>query len=190
MRRSAEGAPAPSRRAVLLGVVRSAGRGLLALPRWAGALVVLGWMAWIHHLSSGPVELSFAGDSAGWSFLANLAHAPLFGLLALACLLVLPRRSAPFPWARLGVREVLLVLLLVGLYAAFDEWHQSRVPTRHGGFSDVVTDLVGAAAVLSVARYAGRAGAREGGLWLRFALGLTACALAAALATWVWDPPR
>jgi VanZ family protein len=159
------------------------------MPRWAGVLLVLAWMAWIHRLSSGPVELDFAGDSAVWSFLANLAHAPLFGLLALWCLIALPRREQPFAWARLGRRELLAVLVFVGLFAGLDEWYQAHVPSRHGGFSDVLTDVAGAAAVLWVAHYAGHRGATASGLTGRLALGLAACALFAALATWVWDQP-
>jgi VanZ family protein len=54
-----------------------------------------------------------------------------------------PLRNDPRPWSW-GV--ALWALMLAGLYAASDEFHQSFVPTRWGSYQDVVIDVMGAAA--------------------------------------------
>jgi VanZ family protein len=51
--------------------------------------------------------------------------------------------SRPWIW-----REARLVLLIVALYAASDEFHQIFVPTRTAQVSDVFIDTVGGAASL------------------------------------------
>ena len=61
--------------------LRRTGDLLARLPRSAGALLAVTWMALVWKLSSGtppetPVNLF-------WSTVGNLVHAPLFGLLAL-----------------------------------------------------------------------------------------------------------
>jgi hypothetical protein len=105
----------------------------------------------------------------------------MYGLLALWAALGVPRERG---WARLDARAVGAILALVFTYALVDEWHQSMTPGRTPSAWDVLTDLAGAGATLAVAAYAGRAAARERGLWLRLAVGLAACMVAAALATY------
>ncbi|QDU84088.1 VanZ like family protein [Planctomycetes bacterium Pla163] len=164
-----------------LGLVRRLGFALLALPRPAGVLLAAAWMAFSWWLSSGTHGPQDGGP--WWGFLSNLAHAPLFGLLALWWIVALPRRDAPLRWARLGAREMGLVVLLVLAWGAVDEWHQSGVDGRVASWTDLVTDGVGATAVLVVAAYAGRSDARAAGLVARLVIGLAACALAAGVAT-------
>lgn len=165
----------------LLALVRRTGRVLLGLPRVAGVLLAAAWMAFSWWLSSGTHGPQ--GDGRWWGFLSNLAHAPLFGLLALWWIVALPRREGPVRWARLGVREMGLVVALVLAWGAVDEWHQSGVDGRVASWTDLVTDGVGATAVLVVAAYAGRSDARGAGVVGRLVLGLVACALAAGVAT-------
>lgn len=161
-------------------VLRGAGAWLLRLPRWFAALLALGWMAFIWNLSSGPIEVG--GEGFGWALLANLAHAPLFGLLALWCCAALPRRSEPFPWARLDARAIAFVLAIVAAYGALDEWRQSRSATRTPSGYDLATDLVGAAAVLLVVHQAGRASTSAARLGACLGLGALACGAAACIA--------
>ena len=163
----------------LLGGLRRCGDLLARVPRPAGALLALAWAAFLWHLSGGPppeVPLT-----ATFLFLLNLAHAPLFGLLALLLALALPR-TYPRRWPVLSPLARLGVALAVLAYASIDEWHQSRTPGRSSTWHDVVTDLAGALSVLAVAAYLARPDARGPGLALRLALGAAACCGAAALA--------
>jgi len=56
-----------------------------------------------------------------------------------------PLKNNPRPWSW---REARLVLLLIMLYAATDEFHQRFVPTRTSLVSDVFIDTAGGAAGL------------------------------------------
>ena len=159
--------------------LRALGALLQRLPRPSYALLALGWMGMISGLSSlsgvgrgGPVALGY---------LFNLGHALLFGLLAAWLALCLPRSGG---WPRLARRETLAVLGVVLTFALFDEWRQGHVPGRDASPIDLVTDLTGAACLLWIVAFVARREAGDGGLRLRLALGLAACALAAALATW------
>lgn len=89
-----------------------------------------------------------------WDYLQNLAHAPLFGFLALSMLL-LAGREAPFRpliW--------LIVLLLVGVASYLDEWHQAYVPGRGSDVLDLVTDGFGAVLTLLLVRWLARSPVR------------------------------
>ena len=169
----------------MLHFLRAAGALLLFLPRRAAALPVVLWTALIAWLGSwSSVGVGALGASA---LLTNLAHAPLFGLLALWFALALPRVGAGGGgWPRLGGADRGRVLAAVALWALADEVHQ-LVLNRGRDFSllDIATDLVGAACVLAVIDYLGRDAAGERGLLGRLALGGAACLAAAASATWV-----
>ena len=171
-----------------LALVRRAGSLLVALPRTAGVVLAAGWMAFSWWLSSGPRGPQDGG--VWWAFAANLAHAPLFGILALCWIVALPRRELGSElgangrrWARLGPIEMAVVLALALAWGLTDEWHQAGVDGRVASWTDLVTDAVGASAVLVVAAYAGRDDASARGLLARLGLGLVACAAAAAVAT-------
>src|SRR5690606_20164179 len=94
--------------APLLALLRAVGRALQGLPRSLALLPVGAWMALIWWLSS------LSGDAGPPSilggFVNNLAHAPLFGLLALWLALLLPRSNG---WPRLDRRTATQVLLAV-----------------------------------------------------------------------------
>jgi hypothetical protein len=163
----------------LLRGLRRCGDALARVPRPLGALLALAWAAMIWHLSGGPAPA--VPPTPPFVFLLNFAHAPLFGVLALFCALVLPR-AAPGGWPALSLPARAGVVLFVLAYAVADEWHQSRTPGRSSTWHDVVTDVAGAAATLFAAAYLARADAGGAGLARRLALGLCACAAAAALA--------
>lgn len=162
----------------LLGLLRAAGRALLLVPRPLAPLPALAWMgliAWLSNLSGEAGPPSILGG-----FVNNLAHAPLYGLLALWFVLALPRAGG---WARLDGRSAAWVLGAVLAYALLDEWHQSTSPGRDASGYDVLTDGVGAACTLWVIAYLGRTGAGQRGLVLRLAAGVALCCAAALLAT-------
>jgi hypothetical protein len=145
----------------------------------------VGWMVMIWSLSRR--EGSDMPASGYWPVLANLGHAFLFGILCLLlAALVLRPGPRPVPggtWPELGWRRVLSLLLAVGAYGLVDEWHQSRVPGRSPSLLDILTDLVGAACVLWIIAYLGRAEAGAGGLHKRLLIGICACAATAILGT-------
>ena len=162
----------------MLAPLRRFGAWLQRLPRWAGPLLALAWMALIWQLSNLPSSDERASFPKGW--LTNAAHAPLFGLLALWWILALPRREG---WPVLGRAALLAVLGAVLAYGALDEWHQSSVPGRDASVLDLATDVVGAACTLWLAAYVGTPGASAGGTLRRIGLGLLFCALAGLAAT-------
>ena len=75
---------------------------------------------------------------------AHLTEYTVFALLLWRALRK-PVKNDPRPWIW---REARLALLIVALYAASDEFHQSFVPTRTGLVSDVFVDIAGGAAGL------------------------------------------
>lgn len=174
----AEHGGSASRRS-LLGVFQASGRTLQRIPRSLAAIGVLAWAAVIWFVSSQPAPSVEGGGPFG-EVLANLAHAPEYGVLVVWLALALPRRDG---WPSLGARTVSWVLLVAVLYAVLDEYHQSFTPHRDASAFDVLTDFVGASATLSCIVAAGgpRASSRE--LLVRLVLGFFACILAASLAT-------
>jgi len=161
--------------------VRAVARSLLRIPRAHAILPAAAWMGLIWALSATRLP-GIGGAGAGQAFFTNFAHAPEFGLLALWLLLLAPRRDG---WAVLSAGTAASILAFVVAYACLDELHQSRVPGRDASVLDVVTDCVGAACVLWIARYAGERGATQRGLVGRVCVGLAFCALA-ALGSTLW----
>jgi len=78
-------------------------------------------------------------------FLRKCAHLTEYAVLALLFWRAMrkPVRRDPRPWSP---RLAILSIIIVMLYAATDEIHQSFVPTRTAHFSDVVIDTTGGAA--------------------------------------------
>ncbi|MDF1799306.1 MAG: VanZ family protein [Planctomycetota bacterium] len=154
------------------------GDRLLRLPRPAYALVVVLWagLIWLSSSREGAPEVG----TFWWSVLGNLAHAPLFGLLALWLALALPRAGG---WSRLSGRDRLVILALVLAWGVTDEWHQSWVYGRDASWIDLCTDFVGALVTLDVARAAGDPESTEAGLRWRLLRATLACVLCAIAAT-------
>jgi len=166
------------------GLLTTTGRAALSLPRPVWAAVAAAWAGLIWYLSSQPG--SPEGNSLVWAWAGNLAHAPLFGLLALWLALTLPRTGqGEGRWSRLSTGDLVLVAALVLAWGVTDEWHQSWVSDRTASVADMATDLVGALGTLVVARAAGDPACGEGGLRLRLALAALACVSAALVATLV-----
>ena len=157
---------------------RFIGDVLARIPRGLAAVLAAAWAGMLWYLSSGPApEVPI---TSFWSFIMNLGHAPLYGVFALLLALTLRRRARGWPDLAQSMRLVVLGLVLV--YAVVDELHQSQTPQRTATWTDIVTDLVGAGATLTVAAYLLRETASVGGLTARLAAGLLACGAAAWIA--------
>ena len=87
----------------MLSFLRSTGDGLARVSRLPAACLALAWMGLLWHLSSGEAPELPIG--LPWSFLFNLGHAPLFGVLGLLVALVLPRAAERGDWPLLGARQ-------------------------------------------------------------------------------------
>ena len=134
-----------------LAVIRGSGRLAVALPRSFWALIAALWAGGIYYLSSRaspPSEPSYL-----WAWIANMAHAPLYGLLALWLALALPRQDSPLghKWSRLEPKQFHLVLWTVLAFAISDELHQSAVAGRDASLFDLFTDFCAAFITLRVA---------------------------------------
>lgn len=103
---------------------------------WLPALI---WATVIFLLSAQPSDRLPDLGFDGQSILGHLlTYALLMGLLVFAL-----HRSTRLPDTRVWV----LAFLLVALYGASDEFHQSFVPGRHTTLFDWLTDLTGAGLV-------------------------------------------
>ena len=160
-------------------LLRRIGLVLVRLPLPVLVLLPLSWMGLVWFLSSQRIDTP-GGAFGLWGFLGNLAHAPLFGFLALFWT-ALFLRCPGGDWPALEPRTRLLVLALVVGYGVIDELHQRSVGGRQASGLDVVTDFVGAVCVLWIVGYLGARDSREGGLRLRLAASIVLCALAAWL---------
>jgi VanZ family protein len=163
----------------VLWLLRALGDLLARVPRAPAALGACLWagLIWWLSASSGPD----VAPSLALGFLFNLAHAPLFGALALLLALALPR-AAPRNWPRLTLPAALLVVAGVLAYGILDELHQAHTPGRVCTWRDVVTDAVGAGAVVSLAAYLSSERANGPGILARLAAWLVAACAAALLA--------
>lgn len=160
-------------------ILRALGRTLQRIPRGGAVALVFAWAALIWFASSRSAPA--IGPVGRWGeLLGNLAHAPEYGVLVVWLVLALPRREG---WPEIEPRSVCWILIVVVLYAVLDEVHQSFTPDRDASVFDVLTDFVGANATLSCIVAAGGARASSKELHKRLVLGLCACVLAAALAT-------
>ncbi|KKB41241.1 VanZ family protein [Bacillus thermotolerans] len=114
------------------------------------------------------IELTYWGreisvESRGYHYfvefmIRKFAHMLLFGLLAIGLFRV-------YVWMRPKQINtgVILALIITGMYAAFDEWHQLQTGGRTPMIQDVVLDLIGGmiALVLYVPVYALRHGRKK-----------------------------
>ena len=170
----------PRRAGGLHSLLVATGALLLRLPRGLAGVGVLAWMGLITWFSSWPAK-----PSPGFTVLSlttNLGHAFLFGILALWAALALPRHGG---WPELDRRTRAWLVGLAGAFGLVDELHQHLAGLgRNFSLFDVVTDLVGAFCVLSVAAYLRRPDSTAGGVAARLALATVACLAAAAAATW------
>ncbi len=189
--------PTKSEPAASVRRIRSIGRALLVQPRWLSWILPAAWAGAIFLLSSlrsvdGPSEAWELGGLTG-----NLGHPAVFGMLALL-LVPLARRRLLAPkgplaptgrdgagrlWTDLSPEGALWIVVVVALYGFTDELHQSTVEGRDASILDLLSDTVGAVAVVVVVMYLGRTDADGPGLWRRLTAGFAASLLAAGIAT-------
>ncbi len=178
--------PTESARFSWLVLLRAAGRALLRFPLVVSLALIAGWMGLIWTMSDRTFERPPELGSYTWRIVSNMAHAPLFGTLALLVSAVVLRRAPPAdasrphaPWPRVGPVQAAWVLLVTVAYGALDEWHQASVPGRDPSLADIGTDAVGALSVLWIIAYLGAGAASEAGIRRRLFVGIVACAAAA-----------
>ncbi len=143
----------------------------------AGVVLTLAWMTLIWALSARPPTDFSAGSPTG-AWISNLAHAPEYAGLATWIALALRRAGdAVVPSPRIAFSIVAFCFV----HGVVDELHQSTVPGRDASVLDVLTDLAGALAAVSVLR-----AANDPRRFRRaILLGLLACIAAAGIATFL-----
>ena len=167
--------------------LRGVGHALLTQPRLLSWLAPVAWAAVIFSMSASEGVLEDLPVLPLQGFIWNFAHPVVFGLLALLIVPIAPRRvQGGRRWTSMGGIGAIWTVALVTLYGFTDELHQSIVPGRDASLLDVLSDGVGATAVVVIVLYLGRQEPQPGGLRARFLGGLVACAAAAALVT-AWD---
>ena len=107
---------------------------------WILPLAVAGAIFWLSAQSHYPGGIQLPPP------LDKFAHATVFGALALALDLALRHTAPGLPL----YRRHLLILAIVSLYGASDEWHQLYVPGRACEFGDWVADTLGGALALAI----------------------------------------
>jgi VanZ family protein len=160
--------------------LRRAGRFLLEVPLPLALVLVLLWGLLIFDLSSHAIPFPTAKNLV-WEFVSNLAHAPLFGTLALFVAAVALRERGG-GWPKPSTLRDAGVFGPVLLYGILDEWHQSHTPGRDASALDVLTDLTSALLVLWIVRTLGEAELSERRLLRRLATGVVVCLGCAAVA--------
>jgi hypothetical protein len=148
-------------------------------PRWLGVVALVSWSALIFELSAQPtVEIGRLLRPLGaWGH--NTLHAPEHAVFAVLFLWATARKGERLAGTS---RRVVLCALVVFLWGASDEWHQSFTPGRDASVCDILTDFAGgvSGAILLRAAEEGASRARM----VRIAvLAVLACALAALIAT-------
>jgi hypothetical protein len=177
------GAESTQQRGLWLGLIRRTGRWALRLPRWFWLAAAVAWAGGIWYLSSRPGGRESTGLFHSWA--ANMAHAPLFGLLALWIALALPREETAlgFTWARFGLLDFRLAFWAVVAYGLLDEYHQSTTGTRDASVYDLLTDWAAAYITLGIAALAGRAEVDERTMRRHLIKGVAICCLTGLAAT-------
>jgi VanZ family protein len=117
------------------------GSAIRSIPRAAFVVAALAHAGLISFLSHVPGDRM---PSHGFlmSVFFNLAHAPLFGVLAFLVASSLAQRDAAGR-RRLPAGRAALAAASALCFGFFDEWHQSFVSGRSSDPTDLVTDLAG-----------------------------------------------
>ncbi|MEM9799753.1 MAG: VanZ family protein [Planctomycetota bacterium] len=170
-----------------VGALRRLGRAAASVPRALAWIPPVTLAVFIFSLSS---REGGSGPRSWWhlgGLTWNLAHPVLYGVLALSAIPLAPRATAAGERRAIALTPTaaLWLFVLVVLYGFTDELHQSTVDGRDASLLDVVSDGVGAAAVLSIAVYLGGNSASDGGL-VRRIVAWAIAALAAAGAATLW----
>ncbi len=124
---------------------RTTGRATIRNLIWYW-LPPLAWMGVIFFLSAQP-DLPGPPASLLDTLLKKMGHFVVYAMLAFLWHRALARGGMADPTA-LGLAFAIAVL-----YGLSDEFHQSFVPGRHPGLSDVIIDAMGAATAIGVIRW-------------------------------------
>lgn len=148
------------------------------LPRtfWAAAFLL--WAAALSALSvsQGPS----VPESSLLTFLWNLAHAPMYGVLAPFALYAMPRENERL---EATLRRALAAFVLLLIIGGGNEWLQGRTGYRSASWFDLASDAAGGGFLLSLILLLHRGGASRSPLLARLVLGAGLCAAPAFLAT-------
>ena len=145
-----------------------------------GAVLLVIWIALLWSLSERPPNIVTHGSpSLAWFW--NFSHAPAYGALALwVAIATRPRGAVLVPTAR----AAFWIVAFAVVHGVVDEIHQSIVPGRDASVLDIVTDLCGSWTVVAVL-WTAHAAAGTRSVVRALLLGLRACILAGAVATFV-----
>lgn len=108
--------------------------------RWGPALVMMAIIFVASSFSKAEVP-DFGGSD--W-LVKKSGHLIGYGLLALSYLRGLANGAPPTR------RQMVWAVVLAGLYGVTDEFHQSFVPGRGAGWTDVMVDVLGAGMAVAV----------------------------------------
>ena len=145
-----------------------------------GAVLVVIWIAILWSLSERPPSVVTHGSpSLAWFW--NFSHAPAYGALALWLSIATRGRGAALVPTK---RAAFWIVSFAVVHGVVDELHQSTVPGRDASVLDIVTDLCGSSTVVAVL-FTAHAASEARALVRAALLGLGACILAGALATFV-----
>ena len=158
-------------------------RQLLAIPRPLAWIPPVAWGTAIWMLSSKRVDLGRLPELGFIPLVGNLFHAFEFGVLALLCLPMLPRKDSWVDFSGGFLRVLAGVCIVFGF---LDEWHQSWVPGRSASLLDWGTDVVGIAASLIMAQLLGNPELTRARFYRSICIAFLCCLVAAGLAT-LWD---
>jgi len=103
--------------------------------------VAIGWLLMIFYLSSRssfPVELT----SSTYNIISSLTHVFLYAVWAWLLVRALKSSGSKLK------RALICAFLIVIIYGAFDEWHQSFTPPREMSLSDWLIDGLSALIVI------------------------------------------
>jgi VanZ family protein len=112
---------------------------------WRYGLLTAAWLAAIYLTSSIP-DLSTTPSDPLVLLAQNLAHTPVFAMLAFCWLRTLSNRPEISGAAYAGAA------LAAGICAVMDEWHQASVPGRHASVGDLCLDAAGIFGMLVTVR--------------------------------------
>jgi VanZ family protein len=112
---------------------------------WRYGLVTAAWLAAIYVSSSIP-DLSTTQSDPLMLLAQNLAHTPVFAVLAFCWLRTLSN------WPEISGAAYAGAALAAGVCAVMDEWHQASVPGRHASIGDLCLDTAGIFVMLVTVR--------------------------------------
>ena len=127
-------------------------RYVMWLSRAMAAMAAVGWMIFIHNISSmsgHDIENRIQGLWWLGQSVSIVGHLVLYAVLATLYIVNL------FAWLRSVAFKfgwLMAVVVLSGTFAAYDEIRQSYIVGRYGSVEDVLVDIVGAVGVVTLCK--------------------------------------